>query len=690
MEQKTPRHIDFFGVWARRHSIAAKTELPRFAGWWNSLLEEAHDEEEAELSGLSFVYAVSGDLEIGRRAVNRLRHLLPGYVKLSIPTHRDMYPDLSADLGTANTACDLAYTYCFLYPLLEAKDRQAVFSELRRHGGGVIYEETQGGAWWGNAPNSNWCSIMLTALVFSAWVIEEDDAEEAARWLATAEPVLTRMLDMAGTQGEGIEGPGYWAGCYGAIIRWAEGLKNTGRGAGYQHPFWQRAVEFPLYMMRPDRSSLINLGDTGEDLGPSSFYFALAAGLRQGLAQWFGELCFDQGISRNERTSPLARGTPSIWDLIHYDPGVEVKPPDGLPTDRLFTGAHLASFRSGWDRDASYFVLKGGSNAWSHCHLDLNSFCIDADGDRLVADIGPAPYSFDYFTSVEPEVSTSWHNTLVVDGADQRQPPRYRMSFDLEEGGDSYCELSDFVSQDWLAMVRGDASTAYGDLLERFHREIVFLKPDCWVIYDDIRSHDVRTQRHYQWLLHSECPIMDNEDGTFQIEGSRVRLVIQPVLPIDHHHKFPPPRRPLNAERTPRATFHCLSLRPHYHHLWNISPTRSPYSQWDPRCDEALFGRDMQMLVVLSLVPHDTPYTAKVDPILSDSVHGVQIRRGERTDSVFFNRSDSTFHAQGVESDGEKVIVRCENGTTQSWVVVRGQRLACNGQVLPIRAPSQV
>ena len=136
-----------------------------------------------------------------------------------------------------------------------------------------------------------------------------------------------------------------------------DALRNTGGMDLYTHEFWRKCTQFPLYMSRPDRSGLINFSDTGySGLGSNHFFYSIASVLKNGLAQWFGNLI-------SERTSP------SIWELIYYDPSVKPTPPDDLPTCRLFESAHVASFRSGWDEDATFFILKGGSNAWSHAHL---------------------------------------------------------------------------------------------------------------------------------------------------------------------------------------------------------------------------------------------------------------------------------------------------------------------------------
>jgi len=666
--------IDFCGVWAHRGDILRKTELPRFSEWWEQFIEQLRNAENPSLETIAFAYAVTGDEDLGQKAISLLREKLPEYIPLG--GAKEYYPELEADLSTASACKTIAYTYSFLYPLLDSEDKQAIFSAFRERGGGVIYRETLAGAWWGNAPNSNWCSHLHSGLGLSGLVLMEDDEEEAQKWVDTATKSMTTMLDLAGEEGAGIEGPGYWCGCYRSVQEIVEALKNTNRADLYSHKFWERCVEFPLYMSRPDKSGLINFGDTGySGLGSSHFFYAIANALQHGLAQWFGD-CISESSS------------PSIWDLIYYAPSVTPTPPNNLPTCRFFNSVHVASFRSSWEEDATFFILKGGSNAWSHCHLDLNSFFIDAYGERFVVDPGPGQYSTHYFTSVEPEVSTPWHNTIVVDGTDQRQPPRYRMSFDLEEGGDAYCRLSDYLSNDQIAMIRGDATTAYGDYLERFFRDVVYLKPGCFVIYDDIRALEIRTQRHFQWLLHSELPIAelpnvaelarvrDNEDGMVEIQGDKGKLVIHPILPINHNYKFPPPRV---STKGGGKEIHCFSLRPQWHHLWNVSPSRSPYPQWDDRAEGPLYGRDVQFLVVLSVLERNEQYTQTVKPIVMKNLCGVEITSGNEINRVYFNPHGSDFKINGVASDGEKVVIREKDGEVISWALVQGQRLIHNG-----------
>jgi hypothetical protein len=662
MQLQDFRKIDLCGVWANRDAILEKTQLLRFSDWWKRLVEGLRNAENPSLERIAFAYAITGDESLGLKAIQLFRQVLPGYVPLN--GHSEYYPELTADLTTASACKNLAYLYSFLYPLLESEDKQKVFYEFREHGGGVIYNETLAGAWWGNAPNSNWNSHLHSGLGLSGLILAEDDEEEAQRWIDVVSGTMKAMLDLAEEEGAGIEGPGYWGGCYRSVQEFVEAMRNTNRMDMYNHRFWECCVEFPLYMSRPDKSGLINFSDTGySGLGSSRFFYAIANALKHGLAQWFGDCIFEQS-------------GPSIWDLLYYNPSVIPTPPDDLPACRFFKSVHLVSFRSSWEEDAAFFIMKGGSNSWSHCHLDLNSFFIDAYGERLVVDPGPGQYSIHYFTSVEPEISTSWHNTVVVDGADQRQPPRYRMSFDLEEGGDAYCRLSDYVSNDHIAMIRGDATTAYGDYLERFFRDAVYLKPDCFVIYDDIRALETRTQRHFQWLLHSELPMMDNEDGTVEIRGEKGKLIIHPVLPIEHNYKFPPPRVSPKSGKE----FQCFSLRPIWHHLWNVSPGRSPYPQWDARSRSPLYGRDVKFLVILSVMRRDEPYDKVVNLVVADEITCLEIFSHGEVSKVCFNPHGSLFQKGDVVSDAERVVVREKDGKVFSWAMIRGRRLIYSGE----------
>ncbi len=223
-------------------------------------------------------------------------------------------------------------------------------------------------------------------------------------------------------------------------------------------------------------------------------------------------------------------------------------------------------------------------------------------GEKLAIDPGPWPYTPDYWTSVEPPQSTAWHNTITVDGGDQRMPPRYRMSFDLEEAGDGWCRLSDFATGPGWARVVGDATNAYGDTLDRFRRTVVFLPPDAVLILDDLQLKEVRAQRHLQWLLHAQHPIAPVAEG-IEVRAPRATLLVRPLLPLGWRGKRIEGRYRRGHDGV-RTELQAWAFRTDWEHLWNVSPSRSPYPPWDPR-GEPLWALEQPFAVLLEVTDPD-------------------------------------------------------------------------------------
>ena len=92
-----------------------------------------------------------------------------------------------------------------------------------------------------------------------------------------------------------------------------------------------------------------------------------------------------------------------------------------LPNAAVFHGEQaMAMFRSGWDAQAAWFAIKGGTPAASHGHMDVGSFAYDAHGSRWIHDLGSENYNlpgyfgdkrWNYF-----RLQNRSHNTLEIDG----------------------------------------------------------------------------------------------------------------------------------------------------------------------------------------------------------------------------------------------------------------------------------
>ncbi len=598
--------VDLYGVRAHRERLLARARHPFFAGWWPGFLERCGAASVEQLDAVAFASAVTGDGRLGARAAELVDRALAAEAPWMGAGHRLHYPELVTDLQLAEQAKRLVAGMSWAAPWLGGRLADGL-EVLAERAGRPLHHDALAGAWWADAHNSNWCAVLNSGLGFCALACDRPD------WLAPAKAAIAGVLDLMADEGAGIEGMGYWLYCVRSSLDLAQALGAVGDGELLAHPFWPMAIQFPLYLALPDGSGWPNFGDCGAGgLGGGSLFGALADLTGDGLAQWLALRALGE--------EPTARL--SWLDLLRVDPDLPAVGPEALPPSRLFGTIHLAALRSGWDPEATALYFKGGSNAWSHCHLDLNSFVLSSRGERLAVDPGPGSYSDHYWTSVEPEVSTAWHNTLTVDGGDQRQPPRYRLSFDLAAGGDAYCRLTDYVDTSAWTTVTGDATSAYGDSLERFRRHVAFLKPDTFVIVDDVRVNAARTQRHLQWLLHSVAPMTETADGVV-IRGRRAALHVRVVEPSGWVARTLPERQAKSG------AVRAWALRPPWHHLWNVSPTRPPRPQWEPAVPP-LYGPDYRFVVVLEVTDADRQPSWSLEP----TAGGVRLCRGVETVSV--------------------------------------------------------
>ena len=676
---------DLWGVFKTPNALRTKAGHPRFAAWRERFFEQVDAalasgaqepgasacESLRERAGLAqdaaFAYRISLDEKYLCGAVKTLEAVRECPLPWTYPGHVEMYPQDTAELYTAEIVKACASALSWVWPELSAARRRPFIDMIVERGGRPIYAGAAAGCWWANALNSNWTAVLNSGLGFAALLLREIDPVTASMWLDHARSRIVEMLDLAAEEGAGVEGPSYWLYCFGSIQDLVEAIYNVTGENLYQHPFWLRCSRFLPYIALPDLSAWVNYADSPHDgLSGSAFFHGVAARTGDGLSQWFA----DTVMERHDDTS---------WkNVIYYDPSVEARPIDTEPPCRVFSSIHLASFRSGWERDAVFMLFKGGSNAWSHTHLDLNSFVIAVGGERLAADPGPAPYSPAYWHSVEPPVSTAWHNCIVVDGAHQRMGAQYAMSYDLEEAGDCYSRLVDAVCHEDMAMVRGDASTAYGDVLSRAWRDIVYLKPDVFVVADDLLARNARVQRNFEWMLHSEYPLCEAE-GAIEARGESAALLVQPVFPVGWEHKFVSDRTMPKADGRP---LYGVSIRPPWHHKWNVCPGRSPYPDWDPRgAAEPLYGPECHYVVVLSVLRHGAACRYDLEPLAQSTAKGVILRAPDETAIVLFNRSGAPVDLAGIRTDAERLVLR-SRGERVTWDMVRATTLSYHDRLL--------
>lgn len=181
-----------------------------------------------------------------------------------------------------------------------------------------------------------------------------------------------------------------------------------------------------------------------------------------------------------------------LWGATH---GKEGRAPEEKTTSYFFPWAGFAVLRSGWDADASYLNFDVGPLGVCHSHQDKLNINIYKGGEELLFDDGGGQYEKSAFR--EYGMTGNDHNTILVDGICQyRKGP-----LAVEQAIDA-----NFVTGEKYDYVCGVYDETYGKELLRpaaHKREILFVKPDIFVVADTMKSMDDKAH-DYTMLLHMD------------------------------------------------------------------------------------------------------------------------------------------------------------------------------------------
>jgi len=331
-----------------------------------------------------------------------------------------------------------------------------------------------------------------------------------AEWLEQLEAKTRCYLDAFDSEGGWVEGPGYWGYGMSYALWFIDAVRRVTHGERdlYRHRRLAKTLNFVLHCTMPDGRGTVNFADSW--YGPfSSFCVArLAAEYKNPFAARHVE---------QHRASGL-------WDFLWHEglPPARDPTPEELPLATLFPDIQWAVLRQGWThpRDC-LFAIKGGTNADWHGHRDMGHFTLNAFGKRLVIDQGGGMYRKEYWQGEDYEVQSEGHNTLLLDGKGQER----RKQHDARIAGFFHSPGCDYVLC--------DASRAYGERLSRFRRHVVYLRPDTFVLFDDVAA----TQpTQIESLLHTFGTI-SREGNALRFDDESVTLLTRVVLPTAFTHR---------------------------------------------------------------------------------------------------------------------------------------------------------
>ena len=207
-------------------------------------------------------------------------------------------------------------------------------------------------------------------------------------------------------------------------------------------------------------------------------------------------------------------------------------PEDGPPPSRTsvafpYCGHYV--MRSGYDRDARYLLFDGGPLGFGHCHFDKLTVILYAHGRKLLTE--GSNYAYDNSRWRRYVISTRGHNTIRVDGLDQRDACRgQEKPFEVLDNVWVTGETADYVRSTYDAGYGEDRSVKVDHT-----RAIVFLRPDYWIILDSLVPRDGEVHAYESlWHLSAGSARVDEQSGSVvSTDEDAANLQLWPAWPSE-------------------------------------------------------------------------------------------------------------------------------------------------------------
>lgn len=463
------------------------------------------------LTYLSFAYRMTKD----RRYLARAQKEMVACANFS-----DWNPSHFLDVAEMTAA--LAIGYDWLYPDLDPEARKAVKAMIVDKGvkPGL---KVKGG--WSTGTN-NWNQVCHGGMTLGALAVLEDEPELAGQTLVRAIAGLPNAMKEYAPDGAYPEGPGYWG--YGTtynvvLLAAMESVLGTDFGLAKAEGF-SETPRFLIHLTSPS-GMYFNYSDCGAGCGVEEAMYWFAGKLKEPNLLVLEKGKLEKHLAGKHRSEGAAnRFFPFL--LLWASPISEVKPPADLSW-RADGRTPLGIHRSGWDPQASFVAIKGGSPSSSHAHMDIGTFVMDALGVRWAEDLGAQSYE-----SLESKGVALWngrqdgqrwtvfrlnnhsHNTLVVD--DQFQVVKGR------------APITAFKKDGPFPHTVVNMTPVYEGQLKSVVRGIGLREDRSVLVQDELQAEKKATVR---WGMVTRAEVKITGDGTATLERSGQRLDFRVLAP---------------------------------------------------------------------------------------------------------------------------------------------------------------
>ena len=424
------------------------------------------------LFDLGFAYLVSGDETYGRAAVRWLLELsswdpegTTGY-----RNHDQVFRDIAWQ-----SACVYDWTHDLMTPEQRGLALDAVLARGRilyrdfKEDSRPIYEYPY--------DSHGWTSMGFLGIIAIALA---GDAPEADEWFKFIASTYTPLYPpWGGEEGGWCQGVSYWKYSVYYAETYISALKSATGLDMHQKAFCRNNGWFKLYMHPPwcDRAHFGDENISGPVSSDSRNMLLLASRTGNPYFKWYSEQVFGAEDG-------------GAFGYFWYDfPGESRAPADIVQSHHQADIGWVGMHSDLSDPDDIMLLFKSSPmGSFNHSHADQNHFVIYGYGEPLVIDSG----YYDWYGSphdVNWTRQTKAHNSILVNG--EGQP-----IFDITAKG----SITDHFAGPAGGYTVGDATPAYKGKLSKFERHISYVRPDTFLIVDELAAENPST---FTWCCHA-------------------------------------------------------------------------------------------------------------------------------------------------------------------------------------------
>jgi hypothetical protein len=496
-------------------------------------------DDHAKMISMALVCAIENDEQLGKDAVQMAMKYVTGPIKIGhVPFAHDL------------ARCAIVYDLCHEF---WTKEQRAQFQKyMNATVDANVRSETHvfHNGWYGY---KNWgiglaCYATYYENDRAATILDELEAD----WRTRAAPAL----ELAGDGGGWAEGyyVNYW------LYEWLFFCEVARRCGGVDYyadapKFFENRAVAGMFETYPGISTYnsrrsIPMGDGGGRVFGGDRDKALSA-RRILVSRFAGDPDHQVVHTFNEQTPRSSVGVYAYKDFLWRDTSIKSGNLKDFKLSHISRGPGYVYARSSWDDDATYFFFKCGDRFTAHQHLDVGHFLI-YKYEELAGDGGHYD-SFGSSHDVNYHLRTIAHSTILLydpaekwpgiragnvtgnDGGQAHNWPHHNGAVvdpaQWYEGRELYdiADIVAFEDQGAYLYVAGDCTRAYSsNKMESFTRQIVYLRPDTFVIFDRVCSRNSDFKK--TWLLQA-MKVPTQTDKHLVITNGKGRLFIQTLLP---------------------------------------------------------------------------------------------------------------------------------------------------------------